>query len=422
MKYRQLGGVMSLMSCVTGSRPQSTRRHAWRVQPVSASTGNPAYNSTGSRQTVLCGYLFNADAERRALGQGVGEGEECCITLEPIADARLEFSDTIRVSCFSPMLTGVELLCGHRFSASNLLWHWCMSPMVCPMCRAPYLLHCGTIGSTPRTDVVPGCSAVDNFPSSYWRLLRGIMEEHTRERTRALEQEDQSAIVDAVMTDVLENVLETAPTFFLMVSFVGTGLHSTHHSIRLRHMITPGEATDDENLLRLAVPRAATRYLSRVLNAVDRGTPVSEHYSHMTAAVLVEVGTTSTGVTIMLPVTEFPDHPLPICQSEDVGVITSEAVRDVAWYVPVVDELPGTGSVIDPEQLSVPMEGVNEEHVSSVNESSVVDVVPMPPGQTIVSMVSHDSNSAMHLEFFKDIRHTLVGIEVSLSLSSIIVR
>jgi hypothetical protein len=103
-------------------------------------------------------------------------------------------------------------------------------------------------------------------------------------------------------------------------------------------------------------------------------------------------------------------------------VITSEAVRDVAWYVPVVDELPGTGSVIDPEQLSVPMEGVNEEHVSSVNESSVVDVVPMPPGQTIVSMVSHDSNSAMHLEFFKDIRHTLVGIEVSLSLSSIIVR
>jgi hypothetical protein len=119
-------------------------------------------------------------------------------------------------------------------------------------------------------------------------------------------------------------------------------------------------------------------------------------------------------------VTEFPDHPLPICQSEDVGVITSEAVRDVAWYVPVVDELPGTGSVINPEQLSVPMEGVNEEHVSSVPSS-----VPMPPGQTIVSMVSHDSNSAMHLDFFKDIRHTsntLVGIEVSLSLSSIIVR
>ena len=97
----------SVLFILMGSRPQSLRRHAWRVQPLSESTGTPACTSHGSRQTILCGYLFNAHAERCALGLGVGEGEECCITLEPIADARLSFSDKILVSSFHPSLTGV---------------------------------------------------------------------------------------------------------------------------------------------------------------------------------------------------------------------------------------------------------------------------------------------------------------------------
>jgi hypothetical protein len=116
----------------------------------------------GNPYKVWCGRLFNAAAERLALGQSVGEGEECCIALEPIADARLSFAPNLRVQQLCPEFTGVELCCGHRFSAVCLLWHWCISPMVCPVCRAKFCRE--TPRMPTRTGTTPGFASPAAHP------------------------------------------------------------------------------------------------------------------------------------------------------------------------------------------------------------------------------------------------------------------
>ncbi|KAJ1464603.1 hypothetical protein T484DRAFT_1757979 [Baffinella frigidus] len=411
-----------------GSRPQSTRRHAWRVQPVSDTTGDPAYTTTGTRQTILCGYLFNAEAERCALGLGVGEGEECCITLEPIADARLPFSDAIRVSRLHPMLTGVELLCGHRFSATNLLWHWSMSPMVCPMCRATYLINGGVGNRTPGVQVDPMSSALENFPTVYWRLLRGVIAEHTRERALALEQENRAAIVDAVMNDVLTTVFAPVPAFFLMLSFVGIGLLSAHHSVRLQP-VTTTETVIGENPLRFSVPRAAMRYISHRLNLAEMAARRSNQPFYMTATIVVGVGTTLDGVAIMLPLTRFDNRVLPVVPAENVRVVPCETVGTVMYDPPCIDTATTTIesiSLIDQSQLSVQMEEDVDRDPRSVDEDAVsptVDAVPGLPGRTVVSMVSTGNTSEIQPGFFRTTipsNSTLVLIAVSLEACSIL--
>ena len=69
------------------------------------------------------------------------EGEECGITLEPIAEARLDFLPADANP--SPVAThaGRELRkatlpCGHSFSAVAVLYHFAKNGMRCPNCRA----------------------------------------------------------------------------------------------------------------------------------------------------------------------------------------------------------------------------------------------------------------------------------------------
>jgi hypothetical protein len=79
-------------------RVVSMRRRPWYVAPVAHSSGTGEgvlYNQNTNK--ILCGHPFNAAAERTALTQDIGEGEECCIAMEPIADARSPFSDSLRV-------------------------------------------------------------------------------------------------------------------------------------------------------------------------------------------------------------------------------------------------------------------------------------------------------------------------------------
>lgn len=398
-----------------GSRPHSTRRHAWHVQPLSASTATPVYSCTGSRRTVLCGHLFNAEAERNALGLGVGSGEECCITLEPIADARLAFSDNIRVSCLYPNLTGVQLLCGHRFSAANLLWHWCMSPMVCPMCRAPYVLN-GLLGN----GAVTTSSAIDNFPIRYLRLLRGIIEEHVRERALVQEQEDQAAAVNVVLTNVFESVLTPVSDLYLMLSFVGIGAEVTHHSVRLQPSTTT-EPVLGNDPLRFCVDRAATRYISRLLNTANNASRRTEQQCRMTATILCSVGTTSHSLAVVLPVATFDSPVLPMVPGGNGVVILSETgdtiehdTMDALTIIPGSNPLSGNeqaSGVIDNTDFQPP----SVENTTSSSSSSLSD-------QPVPYMASIEAVNEIRFGFFRDDMSentTLVSITISLEEFSI---
>jgi hypothetical protein len=369
-----------------GSRPHSTRRQAWHVQPVSEDTGKPMYTSTGNRQTILCGHLFNAGAERSALGIGVGGGEECCITLEPIADARLPFSDNIRVSHLQPNLTGVQLLCGHRFSATNLLWHWCISPMVCPMCRAKYSYR----GSTASA-ATPTSSAVDNFPPLHCRLLRGILVEHARDRAVELERENRAEVVHAVMTDVLDTVFTSEPNFYLMLSFVGNGMPAIYHSIRL-HRSTTDEEVLGENALRFSLQRASTRYISAIMNTADKLSRISGESFRMKATVMVGIDNAEPGCELMLPVANFNDHIIPLDTDESAVVVTPET-----------------------HELATEVE-------SSAVAATTIPISPLPR-RTVVCVKSVDSNSEIQLEYFRynmPTSGTLVSVAISLQACTVL--
>lgn len=83
-------------------------------------------NTTEKR--ILCGHLFLADDCT----------EECSIAMEQIGRAVLEPVPGLIVDPLYPNLKGVELLCGHRFSAPHLIWYWLFGKMVCPVCRREF--------------------------------------------------------------------------------------------------------------------------------------------------------------------------------------------------------------------------------------------------------------------------------------------
>ena len=186
---------LASVSCAPPPAPRrSTRTHPWWVYPLNE-VG--VYDLCGNGPKVLCGHLFNAESERQASGLTAGQGEECCISLEPIADACLSFEPDLRVKQLYPEFTGVELNCGHRFSAVSLLYHWCLSPMVCPVCRTKYALD----GAEP-TQCCPG-----NFPLHACNKLSRRINEIKRVEDEEQETADRNYIMSDLMQDALENVV-----------------------------------------------------------------------------------------------------------------------------------------------------------------------------------------------------------------------
>lgn len=65
------------------------------------------------------------------------EGEECPLTLAPIADDTLEFLQPTTTWFVSfPDVKKAVLPCGHSFGALNILYHFARRNMLCPCCRA----------------------------------------------------------------------------------------------------------------------------------------------------------------------------------------------------------------------------------------------------------------------------------------------
>jgi hypothetical protein len=77
--------------------------------------------------------------------------EECSITLERMAEYRLEFvPEGVPVVKDRPLLTKATLECGHCFSAMALLYHLAQNSMTCPCCRAG---HAGVKVAEPSLPV-----------------------------------------------------------------------------------------------------------------------------------------------------------------------------------------------------------------------------------------------------------------------------
>ena len=191
-----MGGAQSFLYTIRH------RKNAWYVSPVDLP--GCMHDNKYCGENVLCGHLFDAAAEGSCRRPSVSI-EECCIAMESIADARLSFSDCIHVRKSQENLTGVQLLCGHRFSAVNLLWYWCMSPMICPVCRAKYV---GVTCSTSRSREKPRPCKLENFPTSFWTILCAQMPpkddtyESDSEVAYETDEEETQQVQAALLDDV----------------------------------------------------------------------------------------------------------------------------------------------------------------------------------------------------------------------------
>ena len=94
--------------------------------------------------------------------------EECPLTLEPIAQSKLDFlSDTPFVSD-RPLHSKLTLPCGHSFHALTLVYSWCKNDMLCPFCRA---------GHKGKAD--PACLPI-HFKAQLAERVRTVLEEERR--------------------------------------------------------------------------------------------------------------------------------------------------------------------------------------------------------------------------------------------------
>ena len=260
------------MGTIPATRLHSARRHRWFVEPIDG-PDTQTHSNDKNAGTILCGYLFNADVQRAALGLGVGTGEQCCIALEPIADARLPICDRLCVNSKNSELTGVQLLCGHRFSAVYLLWHWTMSPMLCPMCRAPYCVSsvaCNATSNTIPTNVEAAARwcKIENFPSRYWRKLRELVRIHIQDQAEEETRQLRMIQREIMMEDVLHAVIGPGQSFVLMATMRNESGENMFNYVPLFRTNVNHEALHDD-MVRFNVQRASLRGLTAMIrNAI----------------------------------------------------------------------------------------------------------------------------------------------------------
>lgn len=297
-------------------RLHSTRRRQWYVKPVEV-VGS--VQGGVDQDKILCGYLFNAAVERKLDGNVVGEGEQCCIALEPIADARLEFSQSLCVHNGNPALTGVQLTCGHRFSAVYLLWYWCTSPMSCPMCRTEFSNRSRGLAR----------ASIENFPVASWRLLRGLVRAHEREQEE--EELGQLRVLNAhdIVDDVVDVVFGDGDAFILMLS-LETCPGDAHVVEYLPLHRTSGDfqALHDD-VFSFCVQRASLRHFTRILDQFSRTTDVTvQHARILRSTVLMRVSGDETN-SLHIPIVQIAQIDLPMLNTRMSVATSTEIIPEV---------------------------------------------------------------------------------------------
>lgn len=130
------------------------------------------------------------------------DGEECPIMREPMSECSLDFLPGITLDPNKPKLSVMELACGHRVGAMNLVYHWARNNTVCcPVCRA------GPAGARLNLRTLPA-------------HFRTVMARHVR----AQQHEDQIEAVEA--DEEMARALQGGSGFLVMFSIVPTrGVH-----------------------------------------------------------------------------------------------------------------------------------------------------------------------------------------------------
>jgi hypothetical protein len=318
----------ALSHMIPPKRSHSMRKRSWYVTPMNSSIGDTGdytgyANWVDKKGKVLCGHLFNGHAERDKLGLLCGEGEECPISLEPIADARLQFGENICVEASNHELTGVELLCGHRFSAVFLLWHWTRSPMICPMCREKYSLGCGNVENTPP------CT-VENFPRKHWRKLRAILREQKMEEDTEELRLIESYHTESVVDETIETVLGPSQQFFLMLSLNNIDGRSIIQYMPLYRTNNNLEAISDDSF-RFSVQRSALRRFTSAVSNINITTSgihaTTDEERVLNASVVLRVGNEYDEQSYLFRVAQMADVRLPAFRLHDRTVRTVPTIQ-----------------------------------------------------------------------------------------------
>ena len=338
----------------------SLRRRQWYVKPVEiVGTCSDENEYSRNEGKILCGHLYNAAVERLLSGVAVGDGEQCCIAFEDIADARLDFSANLCVNQGNPGLTGVQLNCGHRFSATHLLWHWCMSNMVCPVCRAEYKLS--------GRDVTR--SSVENFPIASWRLLRGLLRTHYRE----IEEEEMRQVQIFNRQNIIEDVMDAvfgARNMFILVVSLEVGAELVTEYLPLHRTNNNFQALEGD-LFHFSVQRASLRRFTAALNRVTRGSTsqsgVIQHPGLLRSTILMRVpGDYDDTSLLLVPIIQIAEIDLPVYDVLDCTEILSHVSMSRSTDV---DTPPTTNTVIEPP---LPLATIDVASESTPDASEVV--------------------------------------------------
>lgn len=116
--------------------PPATRRHT----PPAAAVYDP-FTHEYSLVVRSEGTIDKCKTTRLVMSAPQPE-EECCISMEPIAEYTMGLEQRANEPPVqsmvpqSPLLTKATLPCGHGFSALGLLYHFAKNEMTCPCCRS----------------------------------------------------------------------------------------------------------------------------------------------------------------------------------------------------------------------------------------------------------------------------------------------
>jgi hypothetical protein len=205
---------------------------------------------------VNCGSLYKPNPE-----------EEDCISMEPMTESRLENAPSVCVKSLYPHLRGVELLCGHKFCAVNLLWCWVLSKMCCPVCRREF----------PENAALPADISGLRGEDRELRMLRKKISDLKRQEEREAEMDVLRLAGEEYLTQLeVTSLLQHPGQFWIRLSFFGVDggrLQNEHRFLPLNRMlVSVGRARTNSEMprTRMQVQRADLRSLGHVLRGLEQ--------------------------------------------------------------------------------------------------------------------------------------------------------
>ena len=260
------------------------------------------------------------------------EGEECPLTLEPMAESKLTFMPETPFLEDRPRHCKVTLPCWHSFSALTLVYNFCKNYMTCPCCRA---------GKQVKMDVL--C-----LP----RHLRAPINTHLQQITRQEEREEDDQIISDLISVagfvsiIPYSVLAGNDNLELMMEFYNTPRSSmplNSSAFPIFSMATHLQSSHGNNVNTFLEPRTDLR----IANVAHMGVNAVRLSVHLTMRGTGRVAIDATPIT---PLPQVSDESSPRCLT--IPGITSMATTQQNGYE-VVIQLRHDNSNSNPTRFSI---------------------------------------------------------------------